>query len=129
MMDQISYIFMLLLVFQVKHFVADYLLQNNYMLGKFKTGIDWVLPLAAHAGVHTLCTLCILVALNQPVLLIWILPIDFCSHFIIDRVKASPYLLGRWKPNQSTFWTVLGMDQMLHHVVHYFIIYMIVRGR
>ena len=29
-------IFILLVIFQFKHFIADYLLQNNYMLGKFK---------------------------------------------------------------------------------------------
>ena len=49
----------LMVVFQTKHFLCDYPLQNEYMLGKFKPGSDWVLPLGAHALVHALVTLSI----------------------------------------------------------------------
>ncbi len=45
----------LLVVFQLKHFMADYPLQNEYMLGKFKAK-GWFAPLALHAGVHSLFT-------------------------------------------------------------------------
>lgn len=74
---------------QFKHFIADYPLQGKYMLGKFKPH-GWVLPLAAHCGVHFLFTFAIaylwtfngLLALGCGLL-------DFVVHFIMDRVKAS----------------------------------------
>jgi hypothetical protein len=47
----ITTIFLLLLLFQFKHFIADYPLQGEYMLGKFKDK-GWMLPLFAHVGVH-----------------------------------------------------------------------------
>lgn len=49
-------IFLLLIIFQVKHFLCDYPLQNSYMLRKFLPGRDFIMPLAAHAGVHAVCT-------------------------------------------------------------------------
>lgn len=38
-------LFILLILFQIKHFVADYLLQGEYMLGKFKPGWSFLKPL------------------------------------------------------------------------------------
>ena len=40
---------LLAVIYQVKHFLADYPLQTPYMLQKFKEQ-DWETPLAAHAG-------------------------------------------------------------------------------
>lgn len=83
-----------LLLVQVKHFIADYPLQGKYMLGKFKEK-GWVLPLAVHAGVHALFTLGIALAINPTRW--WVCLLDFVAHFIMDRVKASPNYMGRWK--------------------------------
>jgi len=44
---------------------------------------------------------------------------DFVLHFIVDRLKASPDLGGRWKPDQPYFWWALGLDQMAHHLINY----------
>ncbi len=52
-------IFILLCIFQIKFFICDYVLQNKYMLGKFKSGWDFAPPLLAHAGVHGIGTLAI----------------------------------------------------------------------
>jgi len=94
-MEIISFIFTLLIFFQAKHFLADYPLQNGFMLGKFKPGWDFVLPLTAHAGIHALFTtgLCLYIAPH----LWWLGIIDFAVHFIMDRIKAGPKYLGRYK--------------------------------
>jgi hypothetical protein len=149
-------LFGLLVIYQFKHFFADYPLQGKYMLGKFKEK-DWVLPLAAHAGVHALYTFVIaalcLEGLAAPV---GLAAFDFVSHFAMDRLKASPGLLGRYRAlskgehadavalaasERSTyerllgesrlrgntfFWWALGFDQMVHHLTHYAIIAYIV---
>ena len=125
------------------------------MLGKFKPGFDFVKPLAAHCGVHILGTLIIAgiylwsngLAWHH---LIWVCGFDFVLHFIMDRVKASPGLLGRYHPlspteyvdlinfeeregaddqtredkkNNTIFWWCLGLDQGVHHLTHYLIIF------
>lgn len=121
----IEMIFVLLILFQVKHYVADYPLQNVYMLGKFKeTG--WVLPLATHCSVHAVFTFLICSMFNVAVgVCILLALMDFAIHFTMDRIKASPKMLGRFKPDQKEFWWALGIDQMVHHLTHYLIIALI----
>lgn len=89
----------LLVVYQLKHFLADYPLQTGYMLGKFKEH-GWVEPLAAHAGVHAFFTLGIGLFLVHW-LPLWAIfaaaAFDFVIHFTMDRIKASPHMMGRWK--------------------------------
>jgi hypothetical protein len=115
-------IWALLVIYQFKHFVADYPLQGRYMLGKFKSGREWILPLAAHATVHFAFTFAICLAV-RPTFALPLALLDFCVHFVVDRVKASPHLLGRFKPTQPYFWWALGADQMAHHLTHYLIIW------
>jgi hypothetical protein len=43
-------------LFMLKHLVADFFLQTRWMLGKFKEGWAFVVPLAAHSGVHAVMT-------------------------------------------------------------------------
>ena len=109
-------IFILLLLFQLKHFICDYPLQTQYMLGKMNmTG--WFLPLFTHSSVHAIGTFIIVVFYNFYLALV-LAVIDLVLHFIVDRLKASPSLGGRWKPDQPYFWWALGLDQMAHHVVN-----------
>lgn len=162
-----SLIFLLLIVYQVKHFLCDFPLQTPYMLGKFLPGWKWIKPLAAHAGVHGLFT-SVIVAFTflltkqlpkHPIYTIFGLALfDFSIHFIMDRIKASPNMLGRWKAltaeqykhyynvckqsenmwdiindlsieakkrlrSNTLFWIALGLDQKIHHLTHYVIIY------
>ncbi len=88
--------FALLVFFQIKHFVADYPLQNTYMLGKFKDK-GWVLPLSAHCLVHAVFTFCIAVIYVSPLISASLALLDFVIHFAMDRIKASPKMLGRYK--------------------------------
>ena len=84
----------------------------------------------------------------------WLALLDAGIHFIMDRVKASPNLLGRWKALSGAemrnilsyehtivlgkfkselrgnvlFWWSLGFDQMVHHLTHYSLIYLMLRA-
>jgi hypothetical protein len=145
----ITSIFILLLVFQAKHFLADFPLQGwpwtPWMLGKFRDE-GWELPLAGHAGVHAAFTFLIVLAW-QPAMwsLCVLLPVvDFVVHLTMDRIKADSQLLGRWKSlcrhdvavgqpvteaqwrTNAFFWWSLGLDQAIHHLTHYGIIYALV---
>jgi hypothetical protein len=114
----------LLVAYQLKHFLADFPLQGRYMLGKFRPGWDFIPPLLAHAGVHGAFTLLLSwLAGARPIVCCALAVLDLGVHFGVDRVKASPRLLGRWKPDDRRFWWVLGADQMAHHLTHYAIIW------
>ena len=125
-------IFTLLVLFQLKHFICDYPLQTQYMLGKMQA-TGWIQPLEAHAGVHAIATF--LIAYVVLDLVYWLdnlffatlfAILDFVIHFTVDRIKASPNLGGRFNPTQPYFWWALGADQMAHHLTHYLFIAIIV---
>ena len=134
-------IFTLLIAFQFKHWVCDYPLQTEYMLGKFKRK-GWALPLTNHAVVHMSGTCTIVLGFLAYLMVTrqlgdnglgwliqnWILfcAFDFTLHFIVDRLKAHPDLGGRFKPDNKYFWWALGLDQMLQHLTHYVIIWWLV---
>ena len=162
-------IFFLLIAFQVKHFVADYPLQGVYMLGKFKDK-GWVKPLLSHVAVHGFFTALICAFVNFKMIIPMILS-DMTIHFIMDRIKASSKMLGRYRAlskdeakvfigqfntllqvaqdkridekkqvqvlsglkrvtarfrENTYFWWSLGLDQGVHHLTHYLIIFLIV---
>ena len=126
-------LFTLLILFQVKHFVCDYIWQTGYMLGKFKKK-GWVLPLLAHVSVHGVATFTIAflyLSTNTWTLYAFAMAtalalLDMVMHFTMDRIKASPNLFGRFKPEQPVFWYTLGFDQMVHHMTHYVLIYFLI---
>lgn len=118
-------VIILLVLFQIKHYLADYIFQTEYMLQKFKPGWDFIPPLAAHCAVHACFTL-LIVAVFSPHLALLLALFDFIVHFAMDRIKASPRMLGRFNPQQAAFWNSLGLDQMVHHFTHYAIIYIVV---
>lgn len=109
----------MLICFQIKHFICDYPLQNQYMLKKMNDS-DWVKPLAAHAGVHSLFTFLIIFAFGGIGLAFLMAILDFVIHFVIDRIKAKTS--KGVSPSESKFWRYLGLDQMAHHLTHYTII-------
>ena len=121
-MTELQIIFTLLILFQIKHFVCDYPLQTPYMLGKFKES-DWKLPLLAHTGTHASATFVIVMLFTASVTIAVLAAIfDLLVHSVMDRVKASPKMLGRYDIKDKRFWWSLGFDQLIHHVTHYLII-------
>jgi hypothetical protein len=119
-------IFLLLVLFQVKHFVADYPLQGKYMLKKFSPNWDFFIPLFLHSAVHAAFTL-LIAAYFKPEIAFEVALLDLVVHFTMDRIKAGPKYLGRYKDMyDKKFWWSLGLDQSVHHLTHYFIIYLLV---
>jgi hypothetical protein len=133
-------LFFLLVIYQIKHFVADFPLQGKYMLKKFLPDWGFFLPLLAHVSVHGAFTL-LIASLTKPQLAVKLALFDMIVHFTMDRIKASPKYLGRYKPltakdyptssdaektSNTYFWWSLGLDQGVHHLTHYIIIYFLV---
>lgn len=123
MSPEIEFVFLLIVVFQVKHFLGDYAFQTNWMVaGKTRSDTGFVFPLMVHVLCHALLTLIIVSSVNGA---LWYLALfDFAVHFLMDRIKSGPRYLGRFNdPAKSSFWICLGLDQMVHHLTHYAIVY------
>jgi hypothetical protein len=152
-------VFSLLLIYQAKHFLADYVLQAHpFFIGKFRKGWGFAWPLAVHCGIHAAFTATIALWWGaHAVLALSLAWLDFGVHFVMDRLKAGEKYLGRWKalsgkeyvaaaraldsgqadhPQDDTpalarralrgntmFWQCLGLDQAVHHLTHYAIIW------
>jgi len=130
-------VFTLLIVFQAKHFLADFVIQLFRKDGMAKFNANgWVWPLTKHAGDHAILSGIITFftlmyfQIDIQTVMIWsliCLSIDFVIHFTMDRIKASPSMLGRYKDmNNKPYWMCLGFDQTVHHLTHYAIIAMII---
>lgn len=157
-------IWLLLVLYQIKHLLADYFWQTEYMLKKFLPGKEFMLPLAAHCLVHSAFTFLITLGFTHKLVLsLYLAFLDFTIHFIMDRIKASPKMLGKYqaltkrdfieqidkmklmydskesntseiikaenswekrKLDNKKFWWSLGLDQGVHHLTHYLLIYL-----
>lgn len=125
MVDNTNLIFLLFILFQVKHFVADFPLQREYMLKKVQPGWGFAVPLMVHCGVHAIITLAILLYFKPS--LWWLSLVDFVVHFFMDRIKSGPKYLGRYTDKaKASYWNVFGIDQMVHHLTSILIIWMLV---
>jgi hypothetical protein len=102
---------------QVKHFVADYLLQTAWILhGK---GDLRHLGGYVHAAIHVGGTVpgLVMFGLDGATVLVLALS-EFAVHFIVDHCKA---VYSRRDPAAVTtrrFWAAHGADQLLHHLTY-----------
>jgi len=124
---QLEQAFILLVIYQVKHLLCDFPLQRGYMLNKIRPGWDFIPPLSAHCLVHSVFTLSIALAVNPSVWL-QLLVIDFVTHFIMDRLKAGPKYMGRYRDKtKASYWNCLGFDQMVHHITHIYLVWVLIQ--
>ena len=106
----------LMVAMATKHVLADFVLQTDWMARGKDRADGWVLPLAAHAGLHALGTL--LVSLVAKPSLWWLAVVDFVVHGLIDRGKALVSRRTRWQATDARFWWLLGFDQFLHQLTN-----------
>jgi hypothetical protein len=106
-----------LVLFQIKHFLCDFSLQNEYQLrakrtyGKFGG--------ALHALLHALATLPIFIVL-QPTfeLALAIVAAETFVHYHIDWLKERIMVERNWGVEDKGYWRMFGVDQMLHHMTY-----------
>ena len=113
--------------FLAKQFVADFLLQSQWMAFGKERAERWMAPLLTHASIHAALTALIFVLLAPS--LVWLAVLDFFVHLSIDRAKG---VIGRQfglTYKSTYFWWVLGFDQFLHHATHAVFIVMLAAAR
>lgn len=120
-------IFLLLIGLNMKHFVADYLLQFPWMIagkGSFRMAGGY-----AHAGIHVIGTAFVLWLLAiSPQLIAGLVLAEFALHFLLDfaKIHYGSDISSTERPN--AFWALNGLDQLLHQLTYVGIVYFIVMG-
>ena len=101
---------------EIKHYIADYLLQPGWLLkGK---GSLVAVGGYVHAAIHVVGSLIVLLIVQVPVATIaMILAAEFVAHYVIDFVK---YRYGNVQPAErpALYWALHGFDQLLHQLTY-----------
>jgi hypothetical protein len=119
--EQVQLVLAALLILQVKHFIADFVLQTPYQfLNKGKYGHPGG---AIHAGIHALGTTVAFLAIKPSLALGAAIVIgEFIAHYHIDWLKERTVKVNQWVFPQSEFWWTFGADQALHQVTYVVIV-------
>lgn len=122
-------IILLFVLFFVKHFLADYPLQTEYMLRKSRA-YGWKVPLLMHCLVHATMTYLILVTVVALGMfsvtwgtILALVVVELLLHFVIDAWKAQ---LCKSPPTKPAFWIALGADQLFHYLTYALIVLLII---
>lgn len=122
----VEFVILLILGLQIKHFIADYLLQFGWMIsgkGSFSDVGGYV-----HAGFHIVGTAIVLLLGGVPLMMILlVLAGEFVIHYLLDfaKIHYSRNVSAQDQPHM--FWALNGLDQMLHQMTYLgiaFIIYL-----
>lgn len=111
-----------LILFQIKHLLADFVLQTGWMLRDkaVYAGAGGV----AHAGVHVLLTAPILVWVGGGAgFVLGVVLAEFVLHYHIDWAKARLSLRAAFKVHERRYWIAYGLDQALHQLTYVGILY------
>ena len=108
-----------LLILNICHWAADFThLSTPWMLDAKRFGKP-LLPILAHAGVHTSLFFIAVFALHGLEMAMLAAAIQLPTHFVIDVLKGR---MNGWFPELQNFenkfhWMVFGADQFLHQSV------------
>jgi len=100
-----------------KHFLCDYVLQNEYQrLSKRSYG---ELGGALHAVMHALATTPVFLLLRPSAgLALAVIAAELFFHYHIDWLKERILSEGKWGPKDKGYWRTFGVDQMLHNLTY-----------
>ena len=116
-------VFLLLSLFGIKHFLADFPLQYQYMVQE--KGTYGALGGIHHAALHASFTFFVLLLAgysDNPVLIPLALA-DGVIHYHVDWCKQQ--LNRNLTIKDDRWWTLMGLDQCLHYLTYVGIIYVI----
>lgn len=111
------YILFLLTLFVIKHFIADFVLQFDYMVRD--KGIYGATGGLHHSMIHACFTLLILIIFcDNANVAISLAFLDFVAHYHIDWAKMQIGKRQGYTPADNGFWFWLGFDQALHYLTY-----------
>ena len=119
-------VLLLFVALQLKHFIVDFPLQLEYQYANKGTYLHPGGLL--HAGLHGVATAAILLFATNPLLAIALGLVDALVHYHIDWAKVNINRKHGWGPTtHAQFWTLLGLDQLLHQLTYVAIIAVLIQ--
>lgn len=115
-----------LFVFQIKHFLCDFVLQNSYQIRN--KGVYLHTGGLIHAGLHALGSIPALLFVTQsPWLIAVLLASEFVIHYHTDWAKARIDGALRLNDTSTLYWTIFGSDQLVHQLTYLGMVYAALR--
>jgi hypothetical protein len=106
-----------LTLFEVKHYVCDFVLQTSDM--SRKKGIYGHRAGIIHAGTHVLGSVPAILVLTQTPSLIWpILAVEFLVHYHVDWLKLQLDRHRGLSVDRHMYWIIFGADQLIHQLTY-----------
>jgi hypothetical protein len=116
-MQTVTVTIAMLVWFQVKHYVADYLLQPGWVLGgkgDMRKSGGYV-----HAGVHAVASVpAYLIAGLGAVEIVLFVAVEFVIHYLVDFTKAGLSARNPAGPATWRYWALHGADQFVHQLTY-----------
>lgn len=104
-------------LFELKHFVADFLLQPGYVL--MNKGRYFHPGGLLHAGIHMLGSGIVLTVLGLPAWLIALLVLgEGIVHYHVDWAKDRIQTGRDMNATEGRYWALFGLDQFLHQMTY-----------
>lgn len=110
-------VLLLVLLLQIKHLVADFFLQNAYILDnrRFYGHPGGLL----HVAIHLVGSLIVLVVVGTTTaVLLPILAVEAIVHYHLDWSKDNFVAARSLTPRDPVYWYATGVDQALHHLTY-----------
>ncbi|MEI9886959.1 MAG: DUF3307 domain-containing protein [Rhizomicrobium sp.] len=116
-----------LLALQVKHFLADFVLQSAYQVRT--KGFYGHFGGLLHSGLHIIGTVPALLILNaSPHAMAIVLVAEFLIHYHTDWAKAGIDHRYHWGTGDQRYWILFGADQLVHQLTYLGIVYVLAAG-
>ena len=116
-MSSLTQLFLLLILFQVKHFIADGPLQTKAMVdekGRYGAPLGLL-----HAALHCIGTFAVIAYVTHYFLwAVFLAAVDFAIHYHVDYLKERTVRYFGWTTNNGPFWWSIMADQMLHQLTY-----------
>ena len=104
----------LLLFLNIKHFIADFVLQNQKIATNKGKNFYYLI---LHSFHHAALTLIVLILFKFNFFLSLLIAVsEIFSHSFFDFLKANENLLGRYKYPSKLYFVFLGLDQLFHYI-------------
>lgn len=117
----------LVLLFQTKHLLADFIWQTGWMVSYKGTyghpgGI-------VHAGIHGLLTVPVLIWTPMSVgMIVAVAAGEAVLHYHVDWTKDRLLRRSGWTPREQGYWRLTGLDQFAHQLTYVAILWLALNG-
>lgn len=106
-----------MLVFQIKHFLADFVLQNSNQIRN--KGVYLHPAGLIHAGIHMVGSIpALLILTRAPLPIVVLLLAEFAFHYHADWTKVQIDSRLRLNDQNSLYWAIFGADQLVHQLTY-----------